>query len=220
MNSMMRKWIRLSVVSALAATLLLGCSRDPNVRKQSYFESGNKYFEQSKFREAAIEYQNAIQIDNKYADAHYRLAQCYLRQGIWSGGYQELIRTTELQPDNLKAEIDLGNLLLSAKQFKEAQNRAQEVLSRDPKSVDAHILMANADAALEDVQESLREMQTAIQLAPDQPGSYLNLAFLESNAKQTGAAEQNFLKAISLNSKSVPARVALGNFYQQQMRWA
>ncbi len=76
--------------------------------------------------------------------------------------------TTDLQPDNAKAQIALGSLLLAAKQFKLAQDHAQGVLTHDPNNVDAHILLANADAALEDVQQSLTEMQTAIQLAPDE----------------------------------------------------
>src|SRR5229473_1927499 len=63
-----------------AAAILVGCSHDPNVRKQKYLESGNKYFERGQYREAAIEYQNAIQIDKLYADAHYHLALCYLRE--------------------------------------------------------------------------------------------------------------------------------------------
>ena len=73
--------------------------------------------------------------------------------------------------------------------------------------------------SLEDVQASLREMQTAIQLAPDQSRAYLNMGILQLNAKQSAAAEANFLKAVSLDPKSVSARLALGNFYQQQKRW-
>ena len=187
MGSTVRHGKRLRLFSILFAVLLVGCSRDPNLRKQAYVASGNKYFDQGKYREAAIEYLNAVQIDNSYEDAHYRLAQCYLRQGIWRGAYQELTKSTELKPDDEKAQIGLGNLLLSSKQFKDAQAHAEEVLKRDPQSVDGHILMANSDAALEDVQQSLREMQTAIQLAPDKPGSYLDLALLESNAQQTGS---------------------------------
>ncbi len=86
--------------------------------------------------------------------------------------------------------------------------------------MDAHILLANSDAALDDVGESLREMQTVIGLAPDQSRVYLNMGYLQLNAKQAAAAEQNFLKAIELDPKSIPARLALGNFYQQQKRWA
>lgn len=139
------------LILAMCLALIGGCARDPNIRKQKYLASGTSYFDQGKYREAAIQYLNAIQIDKSFADAHYRLAQAYSRQGIWAGAYQELLQATDLQPDNLKAQIELGTLLLSAKQFKEAQDRAQNVLSRDPNNVDGHILLANSDAALEDV---------------------------------------------------------------------
>ena len=90
------------VVLALIV-LTAGCERDPNVQKQKYFVNGNSYFDQGKYREATIEYLNAIQIDKGFGDAHYRLAQSYLRLGIWAGAYQELLRTTELQPNNLRS---------------------------------------------------------------------------------------------------------------------
>ncbi len=124
MGSTVRRGKRLRLFSILFAVLLVGCSHDPNLRKQAYVASGNKYFDQGKYREAAIEYLNAVQIDNSYEDAHYRLAQCYLRQGIWRGAYQELTKSTELKPDDEKAQIGLGNLLLSSKQFKDAQAHA------------------------------------------------------------------------------------------------
>ena len=56
----MRTWIRWWAASALAGALLLGCSRDPNVRKQKYFESGAQYFQAQKYREVATPYQHNI----------------------------------------------------------------------------------------------------------------------------------------------------------------
>lgn len=214
-----RKCMHLLPLILTASIFVLGCSHDPNVRKQKYLQSGNKYFERGKYREAALEYQNAIQIDNRYADAHYQLALCYLRESIWNGAYQELSRTVELQPTNTKAELELGGLLLAAKQFNQAQFWAQTVLGHDANSADAHVLLANADAALENIDESLQEMQKAIEIAPDQPRSYLNLAILQLDAKDASAAEQNFQKAISLDSKSITPRLALGNFYRSRKRW-
>jgi tetratricopeptide (TPR) repeat protein len=207
------------VLLSIIVALIAGCTRDLNIRKQKYLASGNRYFDQGKYREAAIQYLNAIQIDKNFGDAHYRLAQSYLRQGIWAGAYQELMSTTELQPDNIKAQIDLGTVMLSTKQFQQAREHAQNILSRDRNNVDAHMLLANSYAGFENVGESLREMQTAISLAPDQPRVYLNMAYLQLNAKQSVAAEQDFLKAIELDPKSVPARLAIGNFYVQQKRW-
>ena len=44
----------------VAAALLTGCHGDPNVRKQKYLESGERYSAQGKYREAAIQYLNAL----------------------------------------------------------------------------------------------------------------------------------------------------------------
>ena len=70
--------VRLLLSCTLIAAMLTGCSRDPNVRKQKYFDSGEKYFAAGKYREAAIQYSNAIQIASRFAQAHSPLAQSYL----------------------------------------------------------------------------------------------------------------------------------------------
>src|SRR5690349_11767707 len=97
-------------VGALTAALLLSCSHDPNKEKHAYFDSGTRYFQQEKFREASIQFQNAIKVDPAYADAHYQLAQCYMKLKIWNQAFAELLRTVDLAPKNYKARIDLGNI--------------------------------------------------------------------------------------------------------------
>jgi len=62
---------RCILILTLIATTFTGCSRDPNVRKQKYLHSGQSYFEKGKYREAAIEFTNAIKIDPGFAEAHY-----------------------------------------------------------------------------------------------------------------------------------------------------
>src|ERR1700688_3161100 len=104
MNSGQNRRILGLLILGSALMLMAGCLRDPNVRKQKYLASGNSYFDQGKYREATIQYLNAIQIDKGFVDAHYRLAQSYARQGIWAGAYQELLQTANLQPDNLRAQ--------------------------------------------------------------------------------------------------------------------
>ncbi len=214
------RWMRLLLAVAMAAGLTAGCSRDPNVRKQKYFESGKRYSDQEKYREAAIQFLNAVQVDPKFAEAHYELAQCYLKMGVFQSAYESLLRAVDSNPGLLKAQIDLGNLLLASRKFDEAQAKAKLVLEKDPDNADGHILLANSLAVLENLEASIKEMQKAIALAPDQPKTYVNLAYLQLGAAQAQAAEQSFRKAIELDPKSIGARLALGNFYQQQQKWA
>src|ERR1700721_505665 len=84
--------LRLALALGLIATVFAGCSRDPNVRKQKYFGSGQRYFEKGQYREAAIQYKNAVQIDSTYGNAHYGLAQSLLKLQQWDPANQELAR--------------------------------------------------------------------------------------------------------------------------------
>ena len=85
--------VRLLFLSSLLLTVLTGCSRDPNVRKQKFFDSGEKYFAHGMYREAAIQYANATQIDSRFAEPHYKLSQAYMKLGDSNRAFQELSRT-------------------------------------------------------------------------------------------------------------------------------
>lgn len=106
------------LILALTAMGLAGCSRDPNVRKQKYLESGERYFAKAEYSAAAIQFGNAIQLDPRFAAAHYQLARTYLQLKDLGNAYKELDRTVELEPGNYPARIDLADLLISAGDLK------------------------------------------------------------------------------------------------------
>src|SRR5438874_13697530 len=106
----MRRYSAFGLILVFAfISLLGGCSRDPNVRKQKYFESGQRYYEKGKYREAVIQFRNATDVDQTFAAAHYQLAQTYSKLQDWPHVYYELGRTIDLQPDNYKAQGDIAN---------------------------------------------------------------------------------------------------------------
>src|SRR5271165_4989290 len=113
-----RSTFHLILLLALITTVVVGCSRDPNVRKVKYFESGKRYFEKGKYREAAIQFGNAIQADSGYGDAYYELAKTHFKLQQWRAGYEDLGRVIELQPANYQARLDMVNLLIAARDFK------------------------------------------------------------------------------------------------------
>src|SRR5271157_3872613 len=84
--------IRILAVVAVALLALSSCNRDPNVAKKRYVESGNKYFEKGKYREAILMYRDALQKDRRYGEAHYRLGLTYLRMNSMRDGVSSLRR--------------------------------------------------------------------------------------------------------------------------------
>src|ERR1035441_1864758 len=100
---------RISAVVAVSLVLAFatGCSRDPNVRKQKYLESGKRYEASGKYREAALQFLNALKVDKNFGDAHYEMARTYLKMNSPVPAYGELMKTVELSPKKLQAKIDL-----------------------------------------------------------------------------------------------------------------
>src|SRR5208282_662182 len=86
---------------ALLALAFSACTRDPNVRKQKFLESGNQYFAKAQYREAAIQYQNALQIDSEFLPAHVQLAQIYVKSAAWRQAVMELRKVLQLDPRNV-----------------------------------------------------------------------------------------------------------------------
>ena len=205
------------VLLALAlAVFFSGCSRDPNVRKQKHFRSGQQYFQQAKYKEAAIEFFNAVQIDPDYAEAHYQLAQSYLKVQQWNPAYQELARTVELQPENYQARLDMADLAIAARDFKRAQEQTDWLLQKRPDDPQVHVTISSLFAGQGTFPTAVQEMQKAVALAPGRSDFYLNLALLQVKNSQPDAAEASFKKAIELDPKAPDASFFLANYYQSR----
>src|SRR5467141_3300544 len=166
----------------LLAVLVACCSRDPNVRKLKFLQQGEVYFEKGKYPEANISYSRALQIDPRFVEAHYKRAQCLIKQSSWAAAFQELSRTVELQPQNWPAHLDLGQLLLVGGKPQEAKDRALLILHGNPEHSDAQILLSNADAALGNLNDALEEAREAVRIAPDRSTSLINLGLIQAKA--------------------------------------
>jgi tetratricopeptide (TPR) repeat protein len=219
--------IRVLLACSLLTVMFTGCSRDPNVRKQKYLDSGEKYAAEGKYREASIQYLNAIQIDSRFAQAHYDLSQAYLKLGDSTHAYQELSRTVELAPNNYRAHSDLANLLDTVRNpdgspveqtLKQAKTHLDILREKQPDSPETHQAWANYDAAQNNIAAAMQEMQQAVAADPNRSESYLLLAIFQLRSDLPDQAETNFKKAIEVDRKSMNAQLALGGFYQSRNR--
>ena len=204
----------------LSISILSGCFRDPNVRKQKYLESGQRYSAEGKDREAAIQFSNAIKIDKNFADAHYALAQAYVRLRSFSLAYSEFQRTVDLAPTNYKARLDLGNMLLAGGRADDAQAQANAVIAAQPNNADGHALLARVAATRGQKDVALTEIRRALELAPDEGALHETLAMLESgDSAQSSTVETELKKSVALEPKSVSAKILLAAFYMKSSRW-
>ena len=157
-----------AALSLFALLFSVGCNRDP----KKFLAKGNQSFDQGKYPDAIIYYGRALQLDPRFAEAHFKMARTHLRMKSWSAAFAELRRTVELQPDNWEAQLDLGRLELGVGQKNDAKERAQLVLKSNPTNADAQLLLADSDAALGNSKEALDEAAQAVEMSPDRASSY------------------------------------------------
>jgi|HubBroStandDraft_5_1064220.scaffolds.fasta_scaffold10481_1 tetratricopeptide (TPR) repeat protein len=213
---------RMGRISALAcltvlALLAQGCTRDPNVRKVKYLNSGKAYAAQGKEKEAIIQFSNAIKIDPRYAAARFELAKAYMQTGSGMGAFNELRRVVDLDPNNVEARLNLGQIYLAGRQYPKATEQANAILAIDPKNADAWGLKSGIALANKDHDEALKDIQQALAYAPNRAGFHAQLGLIQGSDPATSKdAEAQVREAVKLDPKSAPAHLLLATMLQKK----
>jgi len=187
------------------------CSKDPERAKQAYLRSGNQYFDEKKYDEAAIQYRNALKQDPQFGEARYKLAQSYAQRGDLANAYRDYLRAADLLPDNSEVQINAATILLLTGQFEDAKTRAQREVTKNPNNVKAQIVLGNALARLKDFDNAVIELEEAVKLEPDAT-AYSSVGDVQFAREKQPDAEQAFRRAIASEPRSVSAHLALANY--------
>ena len=210
---------RFLVVLVAALVGLVACSRDPNVVKKKYFESGNKYFDKGRYREASIQYRNALKRDPKYGAAYYKLALTSLKANDYGAAVQQLRRAIELvpkdSPDHWDAVVKLTEIYLQVATrdktyMDDVEKFTTELIKRDPNSFDAHRLVGDMNYAkatdafktrkneegLTFLKAATEEYKKADSLKPNSQGVMMQLARSMAAQADYAGAEQMYRKVI------------------------
>jgi len=189
------------------------CHRDALAEGQRHGERGDSYIASGKYAEAILEYRNSISFDASNGAVHAKLAEAYLKTGKPNDAAGEYIRAADLTPDDDSLQIKAGTFLLLANRADDAKLRAEKVLTRAPRNVDAQLLLANAQAGLRDIDGALAQIEEALRIDPNRAGIYSSLGALELSRGKREAAERAFQRAVEIQGDVVEPHVALANFY-------
>ncbi len=167
-----------------------------------------------------IQFRNAIQIDPRYAAAHYQLARTYLAAGNPAAAFREFNQTVGLDPANLDAKLNLAKLLIDNRHYQEGQAITQTVIQADPKNARAHTILGEKDLLMHDLPDALAELSKAVELDPQRVEGYAAVGSVYLAQGKPEDAEAAYQKAITVNPKSVQAHMALGEFFFAQRKMA
>jgi tetratricopeptide (TPR) repeat protein len=167
-----------SFLIAPLLVLLAACSTDPKVICKKYVDNGNKYFDRGKYKEASILYRRALNKDMRYADAWYRLGLTNLKLALLGEARKDFSRAMEVNPGNLDAMVQVGNLDLAFYLLDRSSNKAlladlrdltQQLLKKDPRSFDGLRFSGNLALIENDLRTAIGKLQEANLVQPFQP---------------------------------------------------
>jgi tetratricopeptide (TPR) repeat protein len=224
---------RLVAIILTVVFALVSCSRDPNVAKRRYLESGNKYFDKGKYKEARIMYLNAKGKDQRWGPAYYKLGLTALKLGSGAEAVSAFRRAVELLPaseaDHWDAMVKLTEIYLAVTGGMEANARkpyldevqtyCEALLKRDANSYDGHRLTGDLDyaratdafrVARKDegrvlLDKAIAEYRRAETIKPGQPGVLMQLARAMTAEYQFPEAEKLYRSVIEKDKTSQAA---------------
>lgn len=214
---MPRTTMRFVKLALLFVLLVAGasCNRDPQVQKQKYLDSGNRYFNNAKYKEASIMYRRALKEDMRFGEAWYRLGLTELQTGRIVEALRALQRAVELQPENIEAQAKVGEIYMGvysadpkrpAQYLQEADEMAAKILERDPNSFEGLRLKGFVHLARKELKEAIGKFEAANLVKPDQSDLQLTLA-------QAYLFDKQGPKAEALAKQGIERNPSFGQFY-------
>ncbi len=118
------------------------------IEAKEHWRKGNALFEESKFEDAIKEYNEAMKIDSKYADAYFNRALTERLTQDYSGAKRDLEVVMELQPKSADAPLLIGDIAESVNDFTGAKYWYERSLANNPDYAEAKNRLEQIDQKL------------------------------------------------------------------------
>jgi len=198
----------------LLVLLAQSCARVPAGDASRRVSQADAYLQRKQFQEAILEYRNALKIDPSMGTARLNLARAYVGANDYKNAYLEYLRAGDLLPDDLDVQAEVGSMLLLGRYFEDAKARARSILQKNPSHLPGLILLGNALAGLQDLENAVSVAERVASHEGAKQGSYVNLGALRLARGEYDEAEKAFTTAVVKSPGSLSAHLALGNFYR------
>ena len=168
----------------------------------------------------------AEKIDPKAPYAYQNTATFYITKNPpnYNAALTPLIQLTQVQPNNVQAQINIGDIYVRQKNYKAAQTYYAKALQLDPKNADAQFGMAEIAAAQGDTHSIDDPLNKAIALSPGSASLYnttiaqLLIGASSSSGDRLGDAARYADAATKADANNAWGWYTLGIVYADQQK--
>ena len=197
----------------VAAVFFVSCDRSPEGKLAKHVKRGDEYAKEEKFREAAIEYRNAVKEVPKDSAAHWKLAKASIEAKDIRTAFAELQKTVELAPGNFEALGKLGEIYLITGKKEEATQIADNLVRIRPNDPQGYLLQSGLAVRDGKVDEGIAKLKKASELDPKRIRTLLAIGNMYLLKKDRKGALEWYDKALAADPNAVDVHVTRGNFF-------
>lgn len=202
-----RKILRNLGIAVLASGLVACNGADE--RKAKYMEEGKQLMEAGDYEKAQLAFKNVIQIDPKYWESHFQMAEALSKQGKIENAFKEYSAIVANDENHVMARVRVGQLMLLNRSVDEAEKLVNQALAKEANNVEALVLMAGVQVAKNDTATALTTVQKALQISPDDVAATLMRSSLFLRENKAAEAIGLLKQLISKKADNIPLRTML-----------
>lgn len=199
----------LLLLVVVAVAFLAGCTRDPQVRKQKFYNHGMELLQKGNVKKATLEFMNALKIDPKFAEAASVLAELDFRQGDYRQAYGLLLQAEAAKPDYLPPHKGLAQIYRLGGKLADAQRETEYVLQHSPDDIEALLNLGTIQTQQKKYQEAEGTFNRILEIQPSHVAAFLALASVKKDSGDLAAAERYLKLALERNPRSIAVYLAL-----------
>lgn len=164
-------------------------------KAKKLFNQGEELFKKRSYEAAIAKYAEAIVVDSKYPDAHYKKGYAHYSLNQYDQSLEEL---NTAMAQGYKKPIDIYHLRwyvhFQKREYDSAQSDLQEAIKLDPKNTDYNINLGEIYLAKRQWQDAMNVFKTASQTNPNNADLFYHIARVhyglgETAEQQTAATE-------------------------------
>jgi len=210
----MRKYLVFFVVAILASTLVLsGCTKTPEEKRAAYLSSAKDYYEQEKYAEAAIQYQNALQIASDDVETILSLGQVQLKLKRVNEAYKNFHMAAKIDQTSVNARENLAAIELLANKYDLSKEHASQILELEPANLKAKEILAQSLYLSGSREEAVTIMKEIVEAQEPSEGIIINTIQMYLGTGNIDEAMELISRGISIYPDSTKIRFLASDIY-------
>ncbi|HEX8984237.1 MAG TPA: tetratricopeptide repeat protein [Bryobacteraceae bacterium] len=170
-------------------------------------------------QQAIAELQTSVGQQPSNPVLRFNLGRALLIKGQLEQARVQFQEALKHRPEYGPARLALAQIYLSRREFGNAIQEADTALKYDAGSLNAHLIRANALAAMGNPSQARDELNQTIQKFPNSPEAALLLASLDMRERRYADAEQAFQRLYKVNPADLRALLGLSETYAVQKQY-